>query len=116
MIPVIAAARILIRSIGAGKGNRSNLPERPYSAFLTTRGKMPPVAHNAESGIGVGLDVLTAPDVPYNEFAMTTTEHLMTATELLQTPGLGRCELVQGELIPMTPAECEHGRIAAEIG
>ncbi len=44
------------------------------------------------------------------------TEHLMTAAELLQTPGLGRCELIYGELIPMTPAGFEHGRIAAEIG
>jgi Uma2 family endonuclease len=47
---------------------------------------------------------------------MATVEHLMTAAELLQTPGLGRCELVRGELIQMTPAGFEHGRIAAEIG
>ena len=47
---------------------------------------------------------------------MIATEHLMTAAELFQTPGLGRCELVHGELIPMTPAGFEHGRIAAEIG
>lgn len=40
----------------------------------------------------------------------------MTAAELLQTPGLGRCELVHGELILMTPAGFEHGRISAEIG
>ena len=47
---------------------------------------------------------------------MATVEHMMTAAELLHTPGLGRCELVQGELIQMTPAGFEHGRIAAEIG
>jgi Uma2 family endonuclease len=47
---------------------------------------------------------------------MATVEHILTAAELLQTPGLGRCELVQGELIQMTPAGFEHGRIAAEIG
>jgi Uma2 family endonuclease len=47
---------------------------------------------------------------------MTAVGHLMTAVELFQTPGLGRCELVQGELISMTPAGFEHGRIAAEIG
>jgi Uma2 family endonuclease len=45
---------------------------------------------------------------------MATAEHLMTAAELLETPGLGRCELVQGELIRMSPAGFEHGRIAAE--
>ena len=47
---------------------------------------------------------------------MIAAEHLMTAAELLQTPGLGRCELIHGELISMTPAGFEHGRIAAEIG
>ena len=47
---------------------------------------------------------------------MAIAEHLMTAAELLQTPGLGRCELVEGELIQMTPAGFEHGRIAAQIG
>jgi Uma2 family endonuclease len=47
---------------------------------------------------------------------MITVEHLITAAELLQSPGLGRCELVNGELIQMTPAGFEHGRIAAEIG
>ncbi len=46
---------------------------------------------------------------------MTAVQQLMTAVELFQTPGLGRCELVHGELIPMTPAGFEHGRIAAEI-
>jgi Uma2 family endonuclease len=54
--------------------------------------------------------------VSYNELAMIAAEHLMTAAELLQSPGLGRCELVHGELIQMTPAGFEHGRIAAEIG
>jgi Uma2 family endonuclease len=47
--------------------------------------------------------------------AMSDIAQLMTAAELFQTPGLGRCELVQGELIAMTPAGFEHGRIAAEI-
>jgi Uma2 family endonuclease len=40
----------------------------------------------------------------------------MTAEELLETPGLGRCELLHGELIQMTPAGFEHGRVAANIG
>jgi Uma2 family endonuclease len=47
---------------------------------------------------------------------MATIERLMTAVELLQTPGLGRCELVQGELILMSPAGFEHGQIAINIG
>jgi Uma2 family endonuclease len=54
--------------------------------------------------------------ISYNKLAMIVTDHLMTAAELLQTPGLGRCELIHGELITMTPAGFEHGRIAAEIG
>ncbi len=47
---------------------------------------------------------------------MATIEHIVTAAELLQTPGLGRCELVRGELIQTTPAGFEHGRIAVNIG
>jgi len=39
----------------------------------------------------------------------------MTADQLLATPGLGRCELVRGELILMTPAGFEHGCIAADL-
>jgi Uma2 family endonuclease len=47
---------------------------------------------------------------------MIATENLVTAAELCQSPGLGRCELVQGRVISMTPAGFEHGRITAEIG
>jgi Uma2 family endonuclease len=46
---------------------------------------------------------------------MATVQHITTAEELLQTPGLGRCELVHGELIMMSPAGCEHGRIVSRI-
>ncbi len=46
---------------------------------------------------------------------MTTTQPLITADYLLRTPGLGRCELVCGELIQMTPAGYEHGRIIDKI-
>ena len=44
---------------------------------------------------------------------MVTTYQNVTAEQLLATPGLGRCELVRGELIMMTPAGFEHGCIAA---
>ena len=47
---------------------------------------------------------------------MATTQQITTAEELLRTPGLGRCELVRGELIMMTPAGFEHGRIVSRIG
>jgi Uma2 family endonuclease len=46
---------------------------------------------------------------------MTTTEPLITAEYLLRTPGLGRCELVRGELIMMSPAGSEHGSIIVNI-
>ncbi len=46
---------------------------------------------------------------------MTTTEPLITADYLLRTPDLGRCELVRGELIRMTPAGSEHGSIIVNI-
>ena len=46
---------------------------------------------------------------------MTTTEPLITAEYLLQAQGLGRCELVRGELIMMSPAGSEHGLITTNI-
>jgi Uma2 family endonuclease len=42
---------------------------------------------------------------------MATTVTAMTAQQLLETAGLGRCELIQGELVHMAPAGFEHGRI-----
>jgi Uma2 family endonuclease len=46
---------------------------------------------------------------------MATLERLMTAEELLHTAGLGPCELLRGELVVMSPAGFEHGRIANRI-
>jgi Uma2 family endonuclease len=45
----------------------------------------------------------------------TIAKAITTADELLRTPGLGRCELVRGELIEMSPSGYAHGRLAAEI-
>jgi Uma2 family endonuclease len=47
---------------------------------------------------------------------MAATGTLMTAEELLNAPELGRCELVRGELVMMSPAGFDHGRIALTIG
>jgi Uma2 family endonuclease len=46
---------------------------------------------------------------------MATVEHSMSAEQLLHAPGLGRCELLRGELVMMSPAGSEHGAIAAEL-
>ncbi len=46
---------------------------------------------------------------------MATIEQVTTAEQLLQTPGLGRCELLRGELVLMSPAGSEHGGIAANV-
>jgi Uma2 family endonuclease len=46
---------------------------------------------------------------------MATTESITTADQLFQAPGLGRAELVRGELIMMTPAGSEHGSIVVNI-
>ena len=46
---------------------------------------------------------------------MATTKPLITADYLLHTPNLGRCELIGGELIRMTPAGYEHGTIIINI-
>jgi Uma2 family endonuclease len=47
----------------------------------------------------------------------TPTSNITTAEQLLNAPSdLGRCELVRGELIMMTPAKGRHGAIAMKIG
>jgi len=48
---------------------------------------------------------------------MAVDTKLMTAAELFELPGGEvRHELVDGELITMSPAGAEHGEVAAEIG
>ena len=41
---------------------------------------------------------------------------ISTAEQLLNASGLGRCELIRGELRMMNAAGGEHGRIAARLG
>jgi Uma2 family endonuclease len=47
---------------------------------------------------------------------MTTTTRLITADELLAMGDIGRCELIYGELVMMSPAAPEHGVVAMRIG
>ena len=47
---------------------------------------------------------------------MTTTTKLITADELLAMGDIGRCELIYGELVMMSPAAPEHGVVAMRIG
>jgi Uma2 family endonuclease len=46
---------------------------------------------------------------------MATVEYITTAEQLFCAPELGRCELVEGELIMMSPAGSRHGAIAARM-
>lgn len=46
---------------------------------------------------------------------MTTSNDLMTAQQLLNSPDIGPCELIRGELVMMTPASYEHSRIVSRI-
>ena len=41
----------------------------------------------------------------------TIEQSTMTAEQLLAAPGLGRCELIRGELVMMSPTGGEHGRL-----
>ena len=48
---------------------------------------------------------------------MSTATHLMTAEELLRRSSeLGRCELIRGELIQMSPAGHTHGHVSLKFG
>jgi Uma2 family endonuclease len=46
---------------------------------------------------------------------MTTAQSITTAEQLLAAGDIGRCELVRGELIMMSPAGWEHGNITYEL-
>jgi len=47
---------------------------------------------------------------------MTTTTRHITADELLAMGDIGRCELIYGELVMMSPAGLPHGVVAMRIG
>ena len=47
---------------------------------------------------------------------MATVESISTADQLFEAPDLGRCELLRGELVMMSPAGSKHGVIALRIG
>jgi Uma2 family endonuclease len=46
---------------------------------------------------------------------MSVTTRPITAEQLLAMGDIGRCELINGEIIHMAPAGAEHGGVAAEI-
>jgi Uma2 family endonuclease len=46
---------------------------------------------------------------------MASIEQITTAEQLLRAPGLGRCELVRGELVMISPPGYQHGRIIIRV-
>jgi len=46
---------------------------------------------------------------------MAVTTQPMTAEQLFAAPELGRCELVRGELIMMSPAGSQHGYVSTNL-
>ena len=47
---------------------------------------------------------------------MAAVTHLISAEEFFQMPNPGRCELMRGELIMMSPSGSLHGKITARLG
>lgn len=47
---------------------------------------------------------------------MVTTQHITTAEQLFEAGDIGRCELVRGELIRMSPSSFRHVDIALRLG
>jgi Uma2 family endonuclease len=48
--------------------------------------------------------------------AATTSSRLISADDLLAMGDIGRCELIYGELVMMSPAGAEHGAVTLRIG
>jgi len=46
---------------------------------------------------------------------MSIAQSITTAQQLLDAGDIGRCELVRGELIMMSPAGANHGQVAMEL-
>jgi Uma2 family endonuclease len=46
---------------------------------------------------------------------MSVTSRVLTADELSAMPDVGRAELIRGELIRMSPAGFEHGKLTARL-
>lgn len=46
---------------------------------------------------------------------LETGEELITGRELLEMGDIGRCELIDGRIVPMSPTSFEHGQIEATL-
>jgi Uma2 family endonuclease len=55
------------------------------------------------------------PGQDYDEEVMATVAEITTADQLFQEPGLGRCELLRGELVLVSPSGSLHAIIAATL-
>ncbi len=52
----------------------------------------------------------------YIDNVSVASTHLLTADDLLAKGDIGRCELIYGELVMMSPAGLEHGVVAMRFG
>jgi len=52
----------------------------------------------------------------YDESTMASVAEITTAEQLFQEPGLGRCELLRGEIVFMSPSGSLHAIVTAALG
>jgi Uma2 family endonuclease len=88
--------------------------DRPAEEKQTKRARRHPQFSECSSVLGMA-ELLKAPPFCYDE-GMVATAPITTAAQLALAADLGRCELIRGDLVMMSPAGAQHGAVALKMG